>query len=91
MVRKRKPPAGKSREPPLIDILPGMLVSALAENHDFILCFENGDEGRRPRVHVMTGAFVSPCMLRKLIGQAASQKDEGSTWITREWDPSPRP
>ena len=70
---------------PLIDTLPGLLVSALAENRDFILCFETDEDTGKKKVHVMTGQFITRCMLRKLIGQAKSQKDEGSTRLCRAW------
>lgn len=80
--KKRRAPVKK---PPLIDLVPQMLVSALAGDQDFILCFETDEETGRKRVHAMTGRFVSDCMLRKLIGKAESQKDEGSVLVTRPW------
>jgi hypothetical protein len=84
------PPAGKrrrKRSKPLIDLLPELLVSALAESKDFILCFERDEDTGKRNLHVMTGQFITPCMLRKLIGQAESQKDEGSTLTSRTWVP----
>jgi hypothetical protein len=77
---------GKRRKP-LIDTLPELLVSALAESKDLILCFETDVETRKRNIHVMTGQFITPCMLRKLIGQAGPRKDEGSTHTSRPWEP----
>jgi hypothetical protein len=77
---------GKTKRP-LIDTLPELLVSALADSKDFILCFETDEETGKKNVHVMTGQFITPCMLRKLIGQAESRKDEGSTLTSRRWEP----
>ena len=73
---------------PLIDMLPDLLVSALAGSRDFILCFETDEVTGRRTVHAMTGTVVSPCMLRKLTGQAESQKDEGAMLISRKWVPA---
>ncbi|MCK9581136.1 MAG: hypothetical protein M0Q92_11935 [Methanoregula sp.] len=76
---------GRKKQKPLIDTLPELLVSALADSRDFILCFETDEETGKRKVHVMTGQFITPCMLRKLVGQAESQKDEGSTLMSRKW------
>ena len=92
MVRKAKAPAKKPRkkkEPPLIDTLPAMLVSAIAGGNDFILTFETDEYTGSRTIHAMTGQFVSTCMLRKLVGQAESQKDEGGVLISRPWKPVP--
>lgn len=78
---------GRRKRKPLIDTLPELLVSALAGSRDFILCFETDEVTGRRHIHVMTGQFITPCMLRKLIGQAESQKDEGSTLTSRRWEP----
>jgi hypothetical protein len=80
----------RKKRKPLIDTLPELLVSALAENRDFILCFETDENTGKKSIHVMTGQFITPCMLRKLIGQAESQKDEGSTLTSRRWEPAKR-
>ncbi len=82
--------AKKSREKkkPLIDLLPDLLVSALANGNDFILCYETDPETGERTIHVMTGEFVtSRCMLSKLIGKATAQKDEGGTITSRAWAP----
>jgi hypothetical protein len=88
MARNRKQPAGKNRkkDPPLTDTLPELLAAALAGSKDFILCFGTDEETGKKRVHVMTGQFITPCMLRKLAGQAESQRDEGATLQSREWE-----
>jgi hypothetical protein len=75
---------GKKKKP-LIDTLPELLVKAIANTNDFILTFETDEETGARKIHVMTGKFVSPCMLRKLIGKAESQRDEGSTIVSRKW------
>jgi hypothetical protein len=74
---------------PLIDTLPELLVRAIATDHDFILTFETDPETGKRKIHVMTGKFITPCMLRKLIGQVESQRDEGSTMVSRKWSPVP--
>ncbi|HII98981.1 MAG TPA: hypothetical protein HA272_06990 [Methanoregula sp.] len=73
---------GKKGEP-LTDILPELLAMALAGDKDFILCHETDEETHSRTIHVMTGRFITPCMLRKLIGQAESQKDEGATLLSK--------
>jgi hypothetical protein len=79
----KKPRAGPRQ--PLIDALPGRIVNALARTDDFILTFETDPSSGRKTVHVLTGRFITPCMLRKLQGQAESQRDEGSTQLSRAW------
>jgi hypothetical protein len=69
----------------LVKMLHGLLDEALDEDRDVILCYETDEDTGKRKVHVMTGSFVSPCMLRKLIGLAESQKDEGSTLFCRAW------
>jgi hypothetical protein len=78
-IRKKRP------QEPVVDLLPGLLVQALARGEDFIVTFENDPEKPPRKLHVMTGKFISGCMLRKLQGQAESQRDEGSTITTRDW------
>jgi len=67
-----------------------MLAAALAQQDDLILTFETEPDTGRRSVHVLTGRFVTECMLRKLIGQAESQRDEGSMIVTQAW-PKRRP
>ena len=73
---------GKKGEP-VTDMLPELLAMALAGDKDFILCHETDEETNVKTIHVMTGRFVSPCMLRKLIGQAESQRDGGATLYSK--------
>jgi hypothetical protein len=87
MATSKKP--GRLRKKPLIDTLPELLVQAIATDHDFILTFETEPDTGKRKIHVMTGKFITPCMLRKLIGQVQSQRDEGSTMVSRKWAPAP--
>jgi hypothetical protein len=50
---------------------------------DFILTVETDPDTGAEHLYVMTGRFVSACMLRKLAGQAESQRDEGSVLLKR--------
>lgn len=86
--KQKKIPAKKrtrKRAEPLTDLLPGLLFKALARGDDLIMTFETDPETETKKVHVFTGRFVSECMLRKLIGKAEAQADEGSTVTTRDW------
>jgi hypothetical protein len=70
---------------PVIDVLPEMLVNALARHDDFIVTCETDPDTAAKKIHILSGKFITPCMLRKLIGQAESQRDEGGLKITRKW------
>jgi len=72
-----------NRTPPLSAILPTLIESAIADNDDLILTVECDPDSGKRMIHLMTGRFVTPCMLRKLIGEAESQTDEGSRHIIR--------
>lgn len=61
----------------------GMLARALDKKEDFIVTCETDPDTGTERLYAMTGRFVSACMLRKLIGQAESQRDEGG--ILLKW------
>jgi hypothetical protein len=76
---------GGKKNKPLIDTLPELLVRSLAGNDDFILTFERDPDTGKKMVHVFTGKYITPCMLRKLAGQAISREDEGCTMTSREW------
>ena len=82
MVTRKKTRGSKKR--PLIDLLPELVVSALAQDNDFIMTFETDPDTGVRTLHAMSGKFISPCMLRKVIGQVESQRDEGSTMISRK-------
>jgi hypothetical protein len=75
----------KRRVKPVIDLLPELLVKALARHDDFIVTYETDPDTAGMKIHVLSGKFFTPCMLRKLLGQAESQRDEGSTVLTRDW------
>jgi hypothetical protein len=79
---------GGKKKKPLIDTLPEMLVHAIAMDNDLVLTFETDPDTGVRKIHVMTGKFITPCMLRKLIGQVESQRDEGSTMVSRKWGPA---
>jgi hypothetical protein len=81
---------GGRQKRPLAEVLPEMLAAALARQDDFILTCETDPDTGRQHIHVMTGRFVTECMLRKLIGQVESQRDEGGTIVTQAW-PKQRP
>lgn len=72
------------------DVLPEMLARALDKREDLILTFETDTETGAGHVYAMTGQFVSECMLRKLVGKAESQRDEGSA-LFRQRLPKQRP
>jgi len=82
-VKKRR--AKKKRS--LIDTIPEMLVSALANHDDFILTYDTDPDTGAGNIYAMTGKFVSSCMLRKLMGLVESQQDEGGIIVTRAWPP----
>ena len=70
---------------PVIDLLPELLVKALARHDDFIVTCETDPDTGKKKIHIMSGKFVTPCMLRKLMGQAESQRDEGASVVSRKW------
>jgi hypothetical protein len=75
----------KRRIKPVIDLLPELLVKALARHDDFIVTCETDPDTSAKKIHILSGKFVTPCMLRKLMGQAESQRDEGSMIVSRKW------
>lgn len=66
----------------LADAAPDLLNEALARGEDFILATETDEETGTRTLYIMTGRFVTTCMLRKLIGVAESQQDEGAVLLT---------
>jgi hypothetical protein len=82
-------PERKSRKKrvvqPVIDLLPELLVRALARHDDFIITCETDPDTEKKMIHIISGKFVTPCMLRKLIGQAESQRDEGAWVVSKKW------
>ena len=78
-IRKKRPVK------PVIDLLPGLLVRALARHDDFIVTCETDPDTEKKKIHILSGKFVTPCMLRKLLGQAEAQLDEGAFVVSRKW------
>jgi hypothetical protein len=70
---------------PVIELLPELLVRALARYDDFIVTCETDPDTEKKMIHIISGKFVTPCMLSKLMGQAEAQRDEGSTIVSRKW------
>lgn len=69
----------------LIDTLPEMVVSALANHEDFIVTYETDPETKTKSLYVITGNLITPDMLATLKTQIAHQKEDGCTIITRDW------
>jgi len=78
-IRKKRPVK------PVIDLLPGLLVRALARHDDFIVTCETDPDTEKKKIHILSGKFVTSCMLRKLLGQAEAQLDEGAFVVSRKW------
>jgi hypothetical protein len=70
---------------PVTDLAPELLEKALARHDDFIVTCETDADTGAKRIHILSGKFVTPCMLRKLMGQAEAQRDEGSSIVSRRW------
>ncbi len=70
---------------PVIDLLPELLVMALARHDDFIVTCETDPDTGKKQIHILSGKFITTCMLRKLMGQAESQRDEGASVVSRKW------
>jgi hypothetical protein len=69
----------------VIDRIPELLANALARNDDFIVTRETDEERGREKIHVISGKFVTACMLRKVLGQAESRRDEGAVIVSGKW------
>jgi hypothetical protein len=70
---------------PVIDLLPELLVRALARHDDFIVTCETDPDTGKKQIHILSGKFITSCMLRKMMGQAESQRDEGASVVSRKW------
>jgi hypothetical protein len=81
LVKKHRLQTKKS----LIDTLPEMVVSALANHEDFVVTYETDPKTKKKSLYVMTGSLITPDMLTRLKTQIAHQKEEGCTVITRDW------
>lgn len=69
---------------PLTELLPEMLGRAVARNEDFIVTSETDPDTGKTVLHILSGRFVTSCMLRKLIGQVISQREEGALHVSRK-------
>ncbi|MDD1702081.1 MAG: hypothetical protein LUQ31_03775 [Methanoregula sp.] len=69
----------------LVDTLPEMLVTALANHEDFVIAYETDPKNGEKSLYVMTGNLVTPEMLAALKEQIEHKKEEGNTIITRKW------
>lgn len=69
----------------LIDILPEMVFSALANHEDFVVTYETDEKTHKTSLYVMTGSLITPEMLTSIKKQIGHKKEEGSTVITRDW------
>ena len=65
--------------------MPELLVRALARHDDFIVTCETDPDTGNEQIHMLSGKFVTSCMLRKLLGQAESQRDEGALVVSGKW------
>ena len=80
-VKKRAKKENKS----IIELLPGMLTSALSRNDDFIITFETHNHEGKRYLHVLQGKLITPCMLGTLKNRVGIQKEEGSTIMTIQY------
>ncbi len=84
MPGKKRKKTGAVKKP-VTDLLPVMLDRALARHEDFIVTCETDPDNGSGTIHILSGRFISSCMLRKLLGQAEAQQDEGSLLVSRRW------
>ena len=69
----------------LIDTLPEMVISALANHEDFVVTYETDPDTKKKSLYVMTGELITPDMLVTLKQQIERKKEEGNSIITRDW------
>ena len=55
-----------------------MLDLALEKRMDFVLAFEEIEQGIFGKMHAMNGRLITPCMLGTLKNRVELQDDEGS-------------
>lgn len=81
MAPRKKRPVPKLRKPEdyRAEIL-AMLDHALENRMDFVLAFEEEDEGVFPRMHAMSGRLITRCMLGTLRNRMDLQLDEGGEY-----------
>jgi hypothetical protein len=69
----------------LIDTLPELVISALANHEDFVVTYETDPETKKKSLYVMTGDLITPDMLVTLKQQIERKKEEGNSIIARDW------
>ena len=69
----------------LIDTLPEMVFSALANHEDFVVTYETDKKTNKTSLYVMTGTLITPKMLATLKKEIEKRKEEGGTVVTRDW------
>jgi hypothetical protein len=70
----------------LIDTLPEMVISALANHEDFIVTYETDPTTQKKSLYVMTGDLITPDILTTLKEQIERKKEEGNSIISRDWN-----
>lgn len=76
---------GKKKKTAFVASIPGLIESALCSNDDLILTIKTDPDTGSRRAYAFTGKFISPCMMRKLIGLSESCRDEGSRVLWCDW------
>jgi hypothetical protein len=69
----------------LIDTLPELVISALANHEDFVVTYETDPNTKKKSLYVMTGELITPDMLATLKQQIERKKEEGNSIITHDW------
>jgi len=69
----------------LIDTLPELVISALANHEDFVVTYETDPNTKKKSLYVMTGELITPDMLAILKQQIERKKEEGNSIITHDW------
>jgi predicted dinucleotide-utilizing enzyme len=69
----------------LIDTLPELVISALANHEDFVVTYETDPNTKKKSLYVMSGELITPDMLATLKQQIERKKEEGNSIITRDW------
>jgi hypothetical protein len=69
----------------LIDTLPEMVITALANHEDFVVTYEIDPTTKKKSLYVMTGDLITPDMLATLKQQIERKKEEGNSIIARDW------
>jgi len=65
--------------------LPELINAALAGDQDFIFTAEADPDTGSCSIHAFSGKFIVSYILRKLLGLAEAERNEGRRVITGEW------